>query len=349
MRLLDLYAGTGSISLYLAHVRAPLADVLAVESVRAAAAPFAAGVRALAPLAQEGMPRMEVRTLAEGVDAQTLTQCDVIVVDPPRRGLDEATLRCLTSTPPRSRVIYVSCGFKVRAHGNPSHPVVSCALETLTHRSLAIAGTCARRASKGTARRLWAVGGTRWRSRAAIPSSLARIRSRRWPCSRYAARIPEGRGVCACPTRRRQITSLLRIYMYCTHLPSTRYCSRTRGVSPVRWRAPGRFARVRAGVQSDELGAAAGAPGPGHSHPCDSSWRALASPRPRAVGSTSRGVARCDAPQGGQRAATTQWITRHQSSSCGRSRIHVVAPMSPKVRLFVATASSVKIAIASAK
>jgi len=102
MRLLDLYAGTGSISLYLAHVRAPLADVLAVESVRAAAAPFAAGVRALAPLAQEGMPRMEVRTLAEGVDAQTLTQCDVIVVDPPRRGLDEATLRCLTSTPPRS-------------------------------------------------------------------------------------------------------------------------------------------------------------------------------------------------------------------------------------------------------
>ena len=151
---------------------------------------------------------------------------------------------------------------------------------------------------------------------------------------------------------RRGVDKSPRCYAFiCTVHTSRRLdTARARAASPPCAGAPPDVSHVCGRVcNRTSAGAAAGAPGPRHSHPCDSSWRALASPRPRAFGSTSRGATRCDGPQGGQRAATTQWITRHQSSSCGRSRIHVVALMSPKVRLFVATASSVKIAIASAK
>ena len=57
------------------------------------------------------------RTAVEAIEAGDAKDCDVLVVDPPRKGLDSPVLKALQA--PRqsspvgsvSRLIYVSCGF----------------------------------------------------------------------------------------------------------------------------------------------------------------------------------------------------------------------------------------------
>ena len=112
--VIDLYSGTGAIGLYLATHRS-ISGLTAIESVSAAAAPFEASVAALpgrAVAALEEVPQLEVCSLAEGIDARRLAAADVVVCDPPRRGLDTAALEALLRTHPRRRLIYVSCGWK---------------------------------------------------------------------------------------------------------------------------------------------------------------------------------------------------------------------------------------------
>lgn len=100
----DLYCGTGTITLFLARQAKDVRGVeivpAAIEDARANAAANGIGnARFYVGRAEEVLPRVYQE---EGKRA------DVIVVDPPRKGCDEALLRTILQMGPK-RVVYVSC------------------------------------------------------------------------------------------------------------------------------------------------------------------------------------------------------------------------------------------------
>ncbi|HTW18755.1 MAG TPA: class I SAM-dependent RNA methyltransferase [Mycobacteriales bacterium] len=99
-RCLDLFSGVGLFAGALA-AQAPGAEVVAVESDRAAVE------AARANLADHP----KVRVVAERVDrwlARSRPQTDLVVLDPPRRGVGRAIVDGIAAAGPRS-VVYVSC------------------------------------------------------------------------------------------------------------------------------------------------------------------------------------------------------------------------------------------------
>jgi len=97
-RALDLYAGAGEVAVALATRGWRVA---AVEANAAAAARADEAVRRAG---------LEVEVRADRVERciGALLPADVVVVNPPRTGLDEAVTRALAQQPPR-RLVYVSC------------------------------------------------------------------------------------------------------------------------------------------------------------------------------------------------------------------------------------------------
>jgi 23S rRNA (uracil1939-C5)-methyltransferase len=104
--VLDLYAGVGLLSLPLART---FAEVVAVESNRTSAADLAANVRAhgLVNLRAVNQSVFDfVRRFARG--APDLVVPDLVVLDPPRAGVEAPVLKLLAALRPRY-ITYVSC------------------------------------------------------------------------------------------------------------------------------------------------------------------------------------------------------------------------------------------------
>ncbi len=100
----DLYCGIGTISLFLAQRAGQVYGVEVVPEAIADARRNAAlngitNVEFFVGKAEEVLPAKYER---EGIRA------DVIVVDPPRKGCDEAALRTMVDMQPK-RIVYVSC------------------------------------------------------------------------------------------------------------------------------------------------------------------------------------------------------------------------------------------------
>jgi 23S rRNA (uracil1939-C5)-methyltransferase len=100
-RLLELYAGAGFFTLGLAR---RFASVLAVESSPTAAADLRRNL-AHAGCGHVQVVEGRVETVLPGLPG---ARPDVVVVDPPRRGLPETTARALAALAPR-RIVYLSC------------------------------------------------------------------------------------------------------------------------------------------------------------------------------------------------------------------------------------------------
>ena len=104
--LLDLYCGMGTIGLSMAgHCRELVGVEIvpeAIESAKANAARMGADVAAKSRFFCADAGEAAARLAAEGL------QPDVIMLDPPRKGCDEATLSAVVRMSPR-RVVYVSC------------------------------------------------------------------------------------------------------------------------------------------------------------------------------------------------------------------------------------------------
>lgn len=100
-RALDLYAGVGTIAAFLARVAQ---EVVAVESVESSARAGAENFR------RNGLERARMlRCEAGRMPASALREpFDLVVVDPPRAGLDEEAHRLLGRLAP-AHLVYVSC------------------------------------------------------------------------------------------------------------------------------------------------------------------------------------------------------------------------------------------------
>lgn len=107
-RVWDLYCGVGTISLFLARYAAKVYGVelipAAIDNAREnAAANGIANTEFYVGKAEEVLPDWYNRTYLHGGEP-----IDLIVVDPPRKGCDEACLRTMTDIAPK-RIVYVSC------------------------------------------------------------------------------------------------------------------------------------------------------------------------------------------------------------------------------------------------
>ena len=104
--LLDLYCGMGTIGLSMAdHCRELVGVEIvpeAIESAKANAARMGSAVAAKSRFFCADAGKAASQLAAEGLHP------DVIVLDPPRKGCDEATLAAVVQMSPR-RVVYVSC------------------------------------------------------------------------------------------------------------------------------------------------------------------------------------------------------------------------------------------------
>ena len=104
--LLDLYCGMGTIGLSMAdHCRELVGVEIvpeAIESARANAARMGAAVSAKSRFFCADAGQAAAQLAAEGLHP------DVVMLDPPRKGCDEATLSAVVRMAPR-RVVYVSC------------------------------------------------------------------------------------------------------------------------------------------------------------------------------------------------------------------------------------------------
>jgi tRNA/tmRNA/rRNA uracil-C5-methylase (TrmA/RlmC/RlmD family) len=102
-RVLELYAGAGAIGLGL------LARAASVELNELS--PHALRGLELGIAARPEPERARASILAgdAAAHAERIARADVVVVDPPRRGLDRAVLEALVATPPTA-LVYVSCG-----------------------------------------------------------------------------------------------------------------------------------------------------------------------------------------------------------------------------------------------
>lgn len=98
-RWIDLYAGAGLISAFLAEAVGVTGNVTAVESYRSAVRD---GKRALADLQQVTFVDADVERW------QFPHQVDGIVLDPPRRGAGREVMKSVAAAKPRS-VVYVAC------------------------------------------------------------------------------------------------------------------------------------------------------------------------------------------------------------------------------------------------
>jgi len=105
--ILELYGGVGTIGLHLADLAKSL--VCNDESPEAAAC-FQQGVKTL-PKELRKKFRFEQGDAAERLEL--LTKCDLLLVDPPRKGLDEKVTGALASAAASGvrRILYVSCSF----------------------------------------------------------------------------------------------------------------------------------------------------------------------------------------------------------------------------------------------
>jgi tRNA/tmRNA/rRNA uracil-C5-methylase (TrmA/RlmC/RlmD family) len=97
----DLYGGVGLFAAVLAEQVGPDGGVTVVESSRQAVAD---GRAALADLPQIGWRVGRVERLVETLDGQP----DVVVADPPRKGLGKALVEALCDRGPQ-RVVHVAC------------------------------------------------------------------------------------------------------------------------------------------------------------------------------------------------------------------------------------------------
>ena len=104
--LLDLYCGMGTIGLSMAEHCRELVGVEivpeAIDSAKANAARMGADVAAKSRFFCADAGQAATRLAAEGLHP------DVVMLDPPRKGCDEATLSAVVRMAPR-RVVYVSC------------------------------------------------------------------------------------------------------------------------------------------------------------------------------------------------------------------------------------------------
>jgi tRNA/tmRNA/rRNA uracil-C5-methylase (TrmA/RlmC/RlmD family) len=101
--LVEYYAGVGALSL-------PLAARLTRLQLNELSEGSLAGLeRGLAELPSEVRARTSVHAGSAGEHAERLRGADVVLVDPPRKGLDRALLDQLVNTPV-PRLVYVSCG-----------------------------------------------------------------------------------------------------------------------------------------------------------------------------------------------------------------------------------------------
>lgn len=99
----EFYAGVGAFGLGLLQRGA---TVLFNEVSPAGIEGLRLGLEQQEPAAQE---RASVHLGPAGEHAALVQQCDVVLVDPPRKGLDDALLQSLIHHPPAS-LVYVSCG-----------------------------------------------------------------------------------------------------------------------------------------------------------------------------------------------------------------------------------------------
>ena len=104
--LLDLYCGMGTIVLYMAGQCRELIGVEivpeAIESAKANAARMGKAVAAKSRFFCADAGQAATQLAAEGLHP------DIVMLDPPRKGCDEATLSAVVRMAPR-RVVYVSC------------------------------------------------------------------------------------------------------------------------------------------------------------------------------------------------------------------------------------------------
>lgn len=102
-RVLELYAGVGAIGLGLAHRIEELhSNEVSKESLRG----LELGRAALDPTARA---RVHVVAGEAAAAAALVDRADVVLADPPRKGLDREVLAALVTVPPR-RLVYVACG-----------------------------------------------------------------------------------------------------------------------------------------------------------------------------------------------------------------------------------------------
>ena len=100
MRAVDLFAGVGGIGLHLARAGA---EVIAVELDREAVGQLRRAAE------RANLPLTVIAGDAGAVQREALGAPDVVVVNPPRKGLSEATRDLLIAVRPPA-IIYVSCG-----------------------------------------------------------------------------------------------------------------------------------------------------------------------------------------------------------------------------------------------
>jgi len=100
MRAIDLFAGVGGIGLHLARAGA---EVVAVELDREAVAQLQRAA------ARAGLALTAIAADAGDLTARTLGRADVIVVNPPRKGLSAGARQILVEVAPPT-LLYVSCG-----------------------------------------------------------------------------------------------------------------------------------------------------------------------------------------------------------------------------------------------
>jgi 23S rRNA (uracil1939-C5)-methyltransferase len=102
-RVTEFYAGVGAIGLsMLPRVRHVCMNELSAQSLEG----LALGVAGLEPAERA---RVEIVPGPAGAACAVATGADVVIADPPRKGLDRELLDYLTGQPPQ-RFIYVSCG-----------------------------------------------------------------------------------------------------------------------------------------------------------------------------------------------------------------------------------------------
>jgi 23S rRNA (uracil1939-C5)-methyltransferase len=104
-RVVEFYAGVGAIGLsILTRLSGLVMNEVGIHSL----AGMRAGLAALCPGERE---KVTVVPGAAGDARECSLSADVVIVDPPRKGLDPVLLRHFSEHPPR-RLVYVSCGLE---------------------------------------------------------------------------------------------------------------------------------------------------------------------------------------------------------------------------------------------
>lgn len=146
----DLHAGVGTIGLALVARCSPRL-VRAVEINPAAEEPYQASAQLLQQHLRQQQggelpPHLEFFAAAAGSTPERwLDGTDVVVCDPPRKGLEPALLSCLACPHclPRSvrRLVYLSCGFPALRHDTEELLASSCWMLVHTEAFLFFPGT----------------------------------------------------------------------------------------------------------------------------------------------------------------------------------------------------------------